>query len=420
MLLGHLQNNFILQAYPGAVLHIKKIESPVLKGNIILPISKSIANRMLMICALSGSGANEPIASESHDINLLRTALFSDKEQINLEDAGTPLRFFLAYAALKRPGVAIDGNTRLRERPIMPLLEVLGQMGAEFEYLKKPGCLPLRIAKTIDTGYTSVEIDAGLSSQFLSASLLIAPYIENGLEIHAPRLTSAPYVSMTIDLMRKAGVKVDVHGEKYMVSPGGYKPQAIAYSEFDWSSAAHIYALASAAPQVDILLQGLGRDSVQGDKAVAEIFKHLGVITSEEEHGLRLTKGQVSTEELEVDFTDTPDLFPAVTAACAFHGVEVHFKGTRNLALKESDRVGAMKSNLAQMGCAVETISENEVRLSYHGAATDYSFKSFNDHRIAMACSIFAFRMDISIDDEAVVRKSFPAFWDVFFVLTSA
>lgn len=403
------------------MLHIRKIAPSILQGNIVLPVSKSIANRALVIRALSGSKAGELRPGESHDTALLRHALFSGEGHINFEDAGTPLRLFLAYAALRRPGMKIDGNARLKERPVEPLLKVLEQMGSEFEYMEKPGCLPLKVRKTINTKHSGIDVNAGLSSQFLSALLLVAPYMENGLEMNVHRLTSMPYVRMTMDVMRKAGIAVEVQEAKYIVNPGEYNPQAEIAMEPDWSAAAHVYALVSAATVADVLLEGLSLDSVQGDKAASGIFRQLGVATDQGLRGLHLYKAPTTNKVLEMDFTDTPDLFPAVAAACAFHGLEAHFTGTRNLALKESDRVEAMRSNLAQAGCVIEKVNENEVRLKCGtDRATDYSFKSFNDHRIAMACSIFAFRKDISIDDEAVVRKSFPGFWDAFFALTKS
>jgi 3-phosphoshikimate 1-carboxyvinyltransferase len=406
------KKNLILQRL---MLEIKEFISKKLKGEVILPASKSISNRYLLIEALQGSGNRVNNLSDSNDVRLMQKALGIQAGEVDFEDAGTPMRLYLAYAALKGLDVTIDGDERLRARPIAALLIALEQLGAVFEYAQKKHALPLTVKHGIDKKKEEVSIDMGLSSQFLSALLLIAPYFEHGLLIKAKgRMNSIPYIDLTLGSMKLSGAKVVAVSNGYKVAAGSYRIPEHTTVEPDWSAATFIYALAAMADDVNLILRDLSLNSIQGDKKTAEVFKHLGVMSTQENSGIRLSKTRPATELLRVDFSDMPDMFPAVAAVCAAIRVPALFTRTDNLSLKESDRVEAMRINLMQTGAhLVKTENGLEFRFLQDKKAK-YLFRSFNDHRIAMACSIFAFHTDIVIDDETVVKKSYPGYWSTY------
>jgi len=399
------------------MLEIDKIVKRKLTGTVDLPSSKSMCNRYLLIAALSGQEVSMPNLSASNDVVLLQKALQS-KEQIRyFEDAGTPLRFFLAYAALLGLDVMIDGGERLRARPLIPLLKALGQLGAEFEYMGESGSMPLRVRKGVNLLSTHVTINASLSSQFLSAILLIAPCFTHGLTIIVNgEQTSEPYIDMTIEAMKQSGVEMELSGHTYTVKAGAYRIAPDIHIESDWSSATFIYALAATVNEADIFLPYLRLDSSQGDAATAKIFEQFGLQSEQLESGVRIKTSGFKTDFFEHNLKDIPDMFPALVAVCSFLKISARLTGVANLVFKESDRIKAMQENLLQTGAVLSRIGEDELQLSfqeeYH---TDhYKFKSFDDHRIAMACSLFASKKAISIDEASVVKKSFPHYWNVF------
>ncbi len=403
------------------MLEIPMVTHKRLQGNIVLPASKSLSNRYLIIRAIEGSDTQIKNLSASHDTMILQQALEAENDERNFEDAGTPLRLYLAYACLKDLRVSIDGFPGLRKRPLAPLLKALEQLGAEFGYLQEPYSLPLVIKKGIDISRNEVVIDAGMSSQFLSALLLIAPAFDRGLTIiSSGRISSEPYIDLTMDAMRKAGVEVREGNGTYSVQPGPYVLADSPEIESDWSAATFIYAMAAVSDEVNLLIDNLDMRSLQGDALTAKIFESFGVSSSIEGRGIRLSKTGDAVKEFEVDVTHIPDMFPALCAVCAALRIPAGFTGIKNLRLKESDRVNAMQVNLEQVAVHLQHEGDDKVLLEY-GVVPDirqYRFKSFGDHRIAMACSIFAFSKDTVIDDEEVVRKSFPGYWDLFFEFT--
>jgi 3-phosphoshikimate 1-carboxyvinyltransferase len=400
------------------MLEIRQITKKKLSGEVKLPVSKSMANRYQIISALAGKRMETDWVS--HDVELLHKALASQEKTMNFEDAGTPLRFYIAYAALRGLDVTIDGGERLRVRPIAPLLKALEELGAEFEHPEKAGNLPLKIKKGVDKSLSHVKLNAGLSSQFLSALLLVAPYFEQGLVIETEgELSSAPYIRLTIDIMDKAGVTVLVQDHKLSVKHASYNLKQDLNIESDWSAATFIYALAAMADEADIVLPGLRVDSAQGDAATVEILRQFGIISTRAGNEVHITKSGGSNDFIAIDFTDVPDMFPAIAALCAAKKTRAKFTGVKNLAFKESDRLEAMRANLVQTG-TILSVAGNEATLEFSGKESGkYYFRSFNDHRIAMACSIFAFQKDITIDDETVVKKSFSDYWEVFRKLTA-
>lgn len=401
------------------MLNIPVVEKDKLEGELTLPLSKSISHRYLIIKALSENGIIRiGDISNSNDTQLLIKAIDSTENLIDFEDAGTPMRFYLAYAAFKDLRVVITGNKGLKARPIAPLINALSQLGCRIKYLEQTDCLPICIEKGIDLDASEVRIDTEMSSQFLSALLLIAPCLNHGLKIISTgKITSSTYIDLTIDVMLNAGVEVLQNSNEFVVSKASYKKKAPIEIEADWSAAAFVLAWALGRP-TNIQINGLNLHSKQGDRISKSFFEKFGV----QIHAISNTNSVkiISNEPsipgfIEFDFTHTPDMFPIVAATCAFLKVKSHFTGIKNLVIKESNRIEAMQNNLIQTGAFLKLLNENELLMSFDVTLSDtYTFKSYNDHRIAMACSIFAFDKSISIDNEMVVNKSFPNYWDLF------
>jgi 3-phosphoshikimate 1-carboxyvinyltransferase len=399
-----------------SMLKIPKIDVAAITGETELPPSKSISHRYLIIQALAHKDFTIRNLSQSNDTLLLQKALGSGSGMIDFEDAGTPMRFYLAYAALKGLMVTITGNEGLRKRPIAPLIDSLTQLGCRIGYLETQGFLPLKILEGVDIAKTKVVADSGLSSQFVSALLLIAPCFTQGLQIEYSGKSSGSYIDLTVDAMRKYGAGVKVEKNIFSVEGGGYGPGSEVLVEADWSAATFLYAWMVARPG-NLTLRGLSEASVQGDAVTAKVFEYFGIRTTKTPQGIKIEKitGEPVSGIFEYDFTNTPDMFPALAAVCAYLKVGAKFSGVRNLRLKESDRIRAMKDNLLQVGAEIDVVNDDELLMRYNGRKeSSYHFKSYNDHRIAMACSIFAFEKDIVIDDETVVRKSFPGYWEIF------
>lgn len=398
------------------MLNIPSFQDKSLKGEILLPPSKSISHRYLIIQALSNSPAELRHISDCNDTRVLQKALQSKESEIDFEDAGTPMRFYLAYAALKNLKVTITGNEGLKKRPVGPLVDALLQLGCKVEYLGNKGFLPLKLTEGINTSKNKVTVDASISSQFISALLLIGPALDTGLIIElSGETTSGPYIAMTMDCMKNAGVVVTENDANYKVPAGTYALKGPVDVEADWSASSFFYALAAVSKKAELFLPALNLNSMQGDRVATYIFEFLGVQTKVEEKGIRLLKAGYHVPRIKIDFRSMPDMFPALVATCACLGVNATFIGIRNLTLKESDRVQAMKTNLLQTGAVLNIESDDQASLTYvEGVNGSYSFKSFDDHRIAMACSIFASQKDIEIDDEKVVVKSFPDYWQMF------
>lgn len=403
------------------MLRIPKISRLHAAGNVTMPVSKSLANRELVLHALYGSGIPTLPDGISNDVKLLHKALFEVKDSVDFEDAGTPLRLYLAYAAcLGIRGVWIKGQARLTQRPIEPLLKALESLGAKFEFGEVPYQLPLQIAQATNLSSTSVEINAGISSQFVSALLLIAAKFNKGLDIQLTgEMRSQPYIDMSIYCMRRHGILVSDSSSGWKVEPVhqnvDYGVQMSVF-EGDWSSGSFIYGLAALADSSEIVLTNLLLESSQGDRVCSEIFKRLGVGTVKVSEGLKLIKTGQSDGLLEIDFRHSPDLFPPVIVVAVLKGMKGKLTGISSLRDKESDRIEAMRSNLEPLGVKFHIESD---ALEFDGSSmiqTDdlLTLKCFNDHRIAMACSLLAFRYQVIIDQQDTVAKSFPNYWVVF------
>ncbi len=401
------------------MLTISHIFKQQIEDSIVLPLSKSICNRVLIIEALIDILHQSEFSFKSNDNVLLLNALSINKNEYNFEDAGTPMRLFLAYACLKNKQIIINGNARLRERPIAPLVNALKALGAIIIYTEKEGFLPLSIIKGVNINAETATIDGSLSSQFVSALLLIAPYFNNGLKINITGTKqSESYINTTIEVMKNYGAIIYKNENTINIEPKKYNTASKNLMVADWSSATFIYNIVAIAKNAQIFLPNLYLNNLQADEYTADLYLKFGVDTIQQDNGILLKKTANYVNEIKVDFTNCPDMFPSVVVCCAALKIKGKFTGIENLRLKESDRIKAMQENLKQIGTFFEE-SKNKIDLYFKAVDTEnYSFKSFNDHRIAMACSIFAFYKPISIDDEKVVSKSFADYWEIFKQLT--
>ena len=398
-----------------------KYSNRKLAGSINLSGSKSISNRLLIIRALAGSKLRFDNLSDSADTQSLKFYLRFIEDcassaipmVIDAANAGTVLRFLSAYLSIKEGTWLLTGSDRMKERPIRGLVSALDNLGVEISYTEKTNFPPLRIIGS-DIEIEGVDVDASSSSQFVSALMLIAPYLENGLQIQLiKKPVSFSYIKMTQKLMQEFGAKVQLNKKKVTVKPGGYQIKSYAV-EPDWSSASYWYEIAALSENADIFLKGLLKESVQGDRIAAEIFEQLGVSTIFEEGGIRLKSTNNFASTFSYDFSDCPDLVPAVLSACAGKGIPAKFKGIGHLKHKESDRIAAMQTELQKTGTVLKRKS-NTVELipsEKNLAQTDCIFNTHGDHRIAMALAPLALILaSVKINNPEVVKKSYPLFW---------
>jgi 3-phosphoshikimate 1-carboxyvinyltransferase len=285
-------------------------------------------------------------------------------------------------------------------------------LGAKIDYIGESGFPPLRIlGKNIDGGY--VEIDAGSSSQFVSALLLIAPFLPSGMELKLKGgSTSAPYIDMTIALLRQFNVSVEVTKQLIRVKPGCKAPAVISV-EPDWSAASYWYCAAALSQNAEIHLPGLSLKSIQGDSVLATVYRSFGVETLEHNDGITLRKTLPPAADFNFNFSDYPDLFPAIAVTCAALGVKARLSGLKNLRIKESDRIEAVAEGLRKCGAHL-AVTENHEMIIYNDKALSTEnvlIRSFDDHRIAMAFAQLVWRTgNVSIDDISVCIKSYPGF----------
>lgn len=388
-----------------------RAKTKTLKGKIKLPASKSISNRVLIIQALSKSPFKIENLSDADDTVILSKALTRNDKITDIGPAGTAMRFLTAYYA-SRPGEKVlTGSNRMKQRPISILVDALRQLGAQITYLEKEGFPPLHIeGRRLEGG--TVKVSGKVSSQFITALMLIAPTLPQPLciQIDGDPL-SRPYISMTKSLMETCGAQVSFQDNEVIVSPGRYRSKAF-FIEFDWSAAAFWMAFAALAKNAKLELLGLTNHSIQGDKAAIDVFKHTGILSTFTSSGLTIQKESSRLESQEWNFRNHPDLVQPMAVALA--GLKQPFKlhGLDNLRLKESDRISAIKSELEKVGAQILT---SETSLEIEGNTLDtvaQVFEAHNDHRMVM--SIAALSMiypEIVIKDPMVVAKSYPSFW---------
>ncbi|MBP5527198.1 MAG: 3-phosphoshikimate 1-carboxyvinyltransferase [Bacteroidales bacterium] len=393
-----------------------------------LPASKSMSNRWLIINHLIGSHFRIGKLSTSDDTKLLRTLLTQmethSSDVYYCNNAGSVARFIMPQLAITSGHHILTGDDRLCQRPMAPLIDALRQMGFRIECMEQEGFLPVQIQGGVPTKRT-VLVDPLLSSQFVSALLLVAPKMSDGISLTmTQRPTSRPYIEMTCDALRQAGVEVrrSSNGRTYYVQPFQGKPKPACITiERDWSSASYFYTMAMLRPDLRIRLLGLQLDSTQGDSATDRFFRQLGVVSTEVRSPYRasgrsvtLQGGGEKTKTVQFNCIDCPDLVPTFAVAAAASGLRTVLKGVSNIALKESDRREAITTELRRMGVTVNA-SEDELHILPSTLKPKEMVRTYGDHRIAMAFAPLQLLFpELKIENPPVVGKSFPEFWDEF------
>ena len=398
----------------------KNIPSNIPDTPISLPASKSICNRVLTIVALSDGVGDVYNVSDCDDTNAIINAITmhqKGEKYINIGAAGTAMRFMTAMLALRtKATVTIDGSARMRKRPIKELVDVLCQLGAKIEYASESdSCPPLLIHQAPMRGGT-VSINGSISSQYISALMMIAPGLSDGLTINITGgLVSRPYVEMTAAIMRDFGAQVLCTDNQITIKQGDY--QSRTYSvENDWSAASYWYEIRSLIPDVNLRLASLHKNSTQGDSKVAEIFKLFGVETEYTSDGVLLTYNPKSVaERIDIDLQNQPDLAQTIVVTACLKGIPFRISGLSTLRIKETDRISALISQLAKLGYTVRetedaTLESDSVRRSCDKAP---AIETFDDHRMAMAFAPASIVVPgITIEDAEVVSKSYPKYWE--------
>jgi 3-phosphoshikimate 1-carboxyvinyltransferase len=389
-------------------------ENP-LQDTIYLPSSKSISNRMLVMHALAGGGPEPANLSDSDDTRCLRLALESSHPVRDIGHAGTAMRFLTAYFALKRERVVLTGSQRMKERPVGPLVSALRELGASIRYLEKEGCPPLEITGGLEKG-GSIQVDGGISSQFISALMMVGPRLQGGLHISlGGEVVSSTYIRMTLALMQRGGIKASFNGGKIRISEGTYH-FGLFEVESDWSGASYWYEVAALFPGSVITLPNLEKKSLQGDAVLPGLFKPLGVSSHFRHNTLTIrSDGLVCSATYLADLTGSPDLVQTLAATLCAMGVPFRLTGTRTLRIKETDRIAALKKELGKLGFRIES-GPNGDWIGWDGnrggPLPDPVIETYHDHRMAMAFAPLAIAFGkVSISDPNVVSKSYPGFW---------
>ncbi len=385
----------------------------MLEANVALPLSKSISNRALIINALTAGAKPLAEVAKCDDTDVMLAALSSDGDSINIGAAGTAMRFLTAHFATQQGrSVTLDGSERMRQRPITALVDALRQCGADIEYAGEEGFPPLRITgKQLQGG--EISLPASISSQYISALMMTAPAMADGLTLTLEgEIISRPYIMMTLSMMRQWGVESEFDGNVITIKQQQYKPTDFKV-EADWSAASYWYELA-ALSSGDVTLQGLEEQSLQGDSAIASMFEGLGIISEFTDDGLSLEPSPDFSPRLNLDLSDNPDVAQTIVVTAYLLGIPFRITGLSTLKIKETDRLEALKKEMFKLG-AVLQIDQNSV-LSWSGERDQLSvmpvFDSYNDHRMAMAFAPVAlFVPGIVINNIEVVSKSYPDYW---------
>lgn len=415
----------------------------ILRGTFQLPASKSESNRALLIQALSSEKITLQNLSDANDTVLLQRLLQSPEKEINAEDAGTVMRFLTAYYSLTGQQKILTGTERMCQRPIGILVNALRDLGAEIEYLGKDGFPPLEIKGFSPkfSGQAMVKLRGDVSSQFISALLLCAPVFKGGLLLELEgKITSRPYIQMTLALMHEFGITGTFIENRIEILPAKYGGGTFAV-EADWSAASYWYGLVSLAREGDIFLPGLKDNSLQGDSRVAALMEMFGVETIFLPEGIRLVKSSEKiTQTATIDFTDIPDLAQTFAVLATAKNIALEMTGLESLRIKETDRITALQTELEKFGAilaetkqgtflvknAIVSKQKNRVgEFGSPGSEDHYStnqnginsnqktqIQTYYDHRMAMAFAPLALLQEIEIENPEVVRKSYPEFWN--------
>ncbi len=374
--------------------------------------SKSESNRALILQALYPAIELENL-SNSDDTLVLKEALKSESGNVDIHHAGTAMRFLTAYfSAREGVEITLTGSERMHQRPIKLLVDALRTLGADITYINKEGFPPLKIKGKILTG-EKVSLEARISSQYISALMLIAPSLPSGLEITlVGKVTSTPYILMTLEFLKYFGISATFEGQVIKIDPANEVANKKLDIESDWSSASYFYSIAALCSGSRIKLSNYRKNSFQGDAGVATIYKKLGVTTTYEENFILLEKTSFKKpRSLHLDLQDMPDLAQTIAVTCLGLGIGCDLQGLHTLKIKETDRLLALKTEIEKLGGQIK-ITDDCLQLSPGGTIKkNVSVATYNDHRMAMAFAPLALLVPLKIEDFEVVSKSYPDFW---------
>ena len=398
------------------------IAPETLRADIQLPASKSISNRALIIYSLSGGSMMPQNLSDCDDTQVMIQALRYMPETIDIKAAGTAMRFLTAYMSVMRGTHVLTGTERMKHRPIGILVDALRRLGAEIAYVGEEGFPPLKITgQTLQGG--ELELQGGVSSQYVSALLMIGPVLKNGLTLRLlGDVISRPYIDLTLWMMREFGADAEwTDAHTIEVKPQPYRRRHY-FIENDWSAASYWYQMVALSRDRDaeVTLAGLMDGSKQGDSSVRYIFSLLGVKTAfkTKEEGVpqtvTLTKSRRPVPRLEYDFVNSPDLAQTFVVTCALLGVHFRFTGLRTLRIKETDRISALKTEMRKLGFVIH--DEDDSVLYWDGERCEpqevAAIDTYEDHRMALAFAPVSLLRPIVINNPQVVTKSYPAYWE--------
>ena len=386
------------------------------KVQVNLPSSKSISNRLLLLNALSYSPYEIKNLSDSDDTKAMLGVLNANTNTFDVGAAGTSMRFLTAFLSKIVGEWTLTGSERMKQRPIKTLVDALNQLGAKIEYIEKEGYPPLRIfGSNLEGG--ELELPGNVSSQYISALLMIAPTIENGLRLTlSGNIISRPYLEMTLALMKEFGVTSHWKENVITIPEGKYEPK-VTTAESDWSAASYWYEMAALNPKLEITLKGLKKYSLQGDSNVQHIFEALGVKTKFSQKGVTLSNTGQKSKLFRYNFINEPDLAQTLAVSCCLLKIPFHFTGLQTLKIKETDRIVALINELEKLGYKLESNQIDD--LSWDGNVTSdliegpIIINTYKDHRMAMAFAPAALKhSNLIIDDPMVITKSYPNYWE--------
>lgn len=387
-----------------------------LRTTVHLPASKSISNRALIINALSLSTLPIKNLSDCEDTRVIIDTFNSNSNIFDVKAAGTAMRFLTAFLAGMEGEWIIRGSKRMHERPIHPLVDALTALGAEIEYLEKEGYPPLKIkGRRLKGG--EVYLSGNISSQFISALLMIAPLMENGLIVHIEKeIVSKPYVQLTLSMMKKFGITAKWEDNDIIIKHQDYTPVSMTV-ESDWSAASYWYAMTALSddPDAQVTLLGLEKDSWQGDSSVVTLFSYLGVSTEFFDKGIVIRKTKERSKKFFHDFVDQPDLVQTFATTCCFLNIPFLFSGIQSLRIKETDRILALMTELKKLGFVLKETDIGMMEWDGERSFPEVNplIDTYDDHRMAMSFAPAAIRYNsIIINDPKVVNKSYPNFWN--------
>jgi len=395
-------------------LHLTGPANTKLNDTVTITGSKSESNRSLLLAALYQDIKIENI-SNSDDAQVMAKGLKISEGTVDIHHAGTAMRFLTGYfSSQEGKEVVLTGSKRMTERPIEILVDSLKTLGAEISYVQDEGYPPIKI-KGQRIVKDKVSLPANVSSQYISSLLLIAPSLENGLELELiGKITSVPYIKMTLALLEEIGVETSFEGNVIKISPKDKVSPATLVVESDWSSASYFYSIcALAASGTEITLSAYKKKSLQGDSVLAEIYQAFGVETTfgENKITLKKTDKQVLFEN-EFDLANAPDIAQTIAVTCFGLGVGCHLVGLHTLKIKETDRLEALNTELSKLGANISVTDKTLTIIPSIEIIEDVAINTYNDHRMAMAFAPLALKTALIVNDAEVVSKSYPDFWN--------